>query len=101
MVLNLSLDALLVELVLLNSTSVSQTRGIEDANLGKMLCIFTTFIYAYTYHYAVLARKFVKSGRGGPALVVGTTSLVGIVENVEVVVANVVASKDIGDEFQD
>jgi len=66
-----------------------------------MLCIFTTFIYAYTYHYAVLARKFVKSGGVGPALGVGTTSLVGIVKNVEVVVVNVVASKDIGDEFQD
>ena len=101
MILDLSLNALLVELVLLNSASVSQTRCGEDANLGKMLYIPTTFIYAYTYHYAVLARKFVKSGGVGLALVVGTTSLVGIVEDVKVVVVNVVASKDIGDEFQD
>ena len=70
-------------------------------NLGKLLFILITFIYSYTYHYAILARKFVKSGGVGLALAVGTTSLVGIVENVKVVVVNVVASKDIGDEFQD
>jgi len=66
-----------------------------------MLYILTMFVYAYNHHYAVLARKFVKSGGVGPALVVGATSLVGIVEDVEVVVANVIASKDTGDEFQD
>ena len=64
-----------------------------------MLCILTPFINAYPHHYAVLACNFVKSGRAGLALVVRTTLLVGIVENVEVVVINVVASKDIGDEF--
>ena len=53
----------------------------------------------YTYHSTVLAPKLVKSGRVGLALVVMATLLVGIVENVEVVVINVVASKDIGDEF--
>jgi hypothetical protein len=56
---------------------------------------------ADTYHYAILARQFVKAGRVGLALVVRTTSLVGTVENVEVVVINVVASKDIGDKFED
>jgi len=98
-VLDLSLNTLLVELVLFNPAGVSETRCVKDANLGRMLCILTTFIYAYTYHYAVLARKYVKDGGVGLALVVGTTSLVGIVENVKVVVVNVVASNDIGDEF--
>ena len=55
----------------------------------------------HTYHYAVLAPKLVKSGRVGLALVVMATLLVGMVENIEVVVINIVASKDIGDEFQD
>jgi hypothetical protein len=54
-----------------------------------------------TYHYAIFARKFVKAGRVGLTLVVRTTSLVGTVENVEVIVINVVASKDIGDKFED
>ena len=53
----------------------------------------------HTYHFAVLALKLVKSDRIGLALVIRTTLLVGMVENVEVVVINVVASKDIGDEF--
>ena len=66
-----------------------------------MLFILTTFTNAYTYRYTILARKLVKPDRVGLALIVGTISLVGIVENVEVVVVNVVASKDIGDEFQD
>jgi len=99
-ILDLSLNTLLVELVLLNSASVSQTGCIEEVNLGERLFILTTFTDAYTYHYAILARKFVKSGGGGLTLGVGTT-LVGIVEDVEVVVVNVVASKDISDEFQD
>ena len=64
-----------------------------------MLRLPTTFKSPDTYHYAVLARKLVKSGRVGLALVVRTTLLVGMVENVEVVAIDVVASKDIGDEF--
>ena len=55
----------------------------------------------HTYHFAVLAPELVKSGRVGLALVVRTILLVGMVENVGVVVTDVVASKDIGDEFQD
>ena len=66
-----------------------------------MLFILNTSTDAYTHHYAVLARKFVKSGGVCLALGVRTTSLVGIVEDVEVVVVNVVASKDISEEFQD
>ena len=66
-----------------------------------MLSKLTLPINAYTHHYAILARNLVKSGRVGLALVVRTILLVGMVENVGVVVADVVASKDIGDEFQD
>ena len=101
MILNLCLNTLFVELVLLKVARVSQTGCVEDANLGKMLFILTTFMNAYTYRYTILARKLVKPGRVGLALFVGTTLLVGIVENVEGVVINDVASKDIGDEFQD
>jgi hypothetical protein len=54
-----------------------------------------------TYHYAVLTRKFVKLGRVGLALVVRTTLLVGVVEDVNVVVINVVAGNNIGDKFQE
>ena len=66
-----------------------------------VLSILMLPINPYTYHYAILAPKLVKSGRVGLALVVRTTQLVGMIENVEVVVINVVSSKDIGDEFQD
>jgi len=63
--------------------------------------IYTTSTNCRTDHYAILARKLVKAGRVGLALVVRITSLVGMVEDIEVIVINVVASKDIGDEFQD
>jgi len=99
--LDLCLNTFLVEVVLIKRPSVSQPGCIEDANLREMLFILTTSVDAYTYYHTVLARKFVKSGGVGLALAVGTTSLVGIVKNVKVVVVNVVASKDISDEFQD
>jgi len=73
-------------------------RGCESEEEGSLP---TTFINACTYHYTVLTRKFVKAGRVCLALVVRTTLLVGMVESVEVVVINVVTSKDIGDEFED
>ena len=40
-------------------------------------------------------------GRVGLTLIVGTTLLVGVVEDAEVVVVNVFAHKDIGDKFYD
>jgi len=58
-----------------------------------------TFINADTYHYAVVATKLVKAHRVGLALVIRTTLLVGMIENVKVVMIN--AGKDTGDEFQD
>ena len=66
-----------------------------------MLSILALPINAYTHHYAILAHNLVKSGRVGLPLAVRTILLVGTVENVEVVVIKVIASKDIGGELQD
>ena len=55
---------------------------------------------AGAYHYSILATKFVQAGRVGLALVVRTSSLIGVVEDAEVVMTNAIACKDIGDEFQ-
>ena len=55
---------------------------------------------AGTYHYTILAAKFVQAGRVGLALVVRTSSLIGVVEDAEVVMTNSVAGEDIGHEFQ-
>jgi hypothetical protein len=52
-----------------------------------------------TYHYAVVAHKFVKAGRIGLALVVTITLLISVVEGAKIVAMNAVAGEDIGDEF--
>ena len=97
--LDLSGNTLLVQLVLLDTVSISQTRGVDNTDLEKRLGILITFKNTRTYRHAIVAPKFVKAGRVGLALVVRTTSFVGIVENIEVIMINVVARKDIGDEF--
>jgi len=99
--IDLSRDTLFVELVLLDATGVGQARRVEDADLGKRLRLLTTFTNAGTYHHAVVASKLVKARRVGLALVIRTTLLVGMIENVEAVMINAVAGKNIGDEFQD
>ena len=53
------------------------------------------------YHYVIIAGQFVKAGRVCLALVVGTTLFVGLVEDVEIIVSNVIADNDISNEFQD
>jgi hypothetical protein len=63
--------------------------------------VVTTFTNTGTYHGAVLAPKFIKACRVGPTLISRITSLVCMFKDVEVVVINVIAYKDIGDEFQD
>ena len=40
MLLDLSCNTLIVELVLLETASVGQSRGVEDANLEKRLHVF-------------------------------------------------------------
>jgi hypothetical protein len=99
--LNLSGNALLVEFVLLNAASVGQPRRVEDPNLGKRLRISTTFKNSGAYYYVVVALKFVKARLVSPRLGFCTIFLVGVVEDIEVVVINIIADKDIGDEFQD
>ena len=68
---------------------------------GKRLGLLTATRHTGTYHYAVLALKFVKVDRVGLALVIRTMLFVGVVEGFEVVVVDVVALKGIGDEFKE
>jgi hypothetical protein len=86
-----------MELVLLDTACVGQPRRVEDTNLGKRLFLLTKNTGAY--HYSVFARKLIKAGRISLTLVIRTTLLVGVVENFEVVVINVIAGKGVGDEF--
>jgi hypothetical protein len=98
--LNLSSNILLVDLVLLNTASVGQPRCVEDANLGRRLR--TRYVQsASTHHNSAVAHKFVKAGRVGLTLIAGTLSFVAAIEDFEVVAINIVADKDISDEFQD
>jgi len=99
-ILYLSRNAPLVGFVLLKAVSISQPWCVEDANLRKRLHAVITSANASTYHYAVAACKFVNACHAGLALVVRTPLLVAVVEDAEVVVINVIPSKDIGDEFQ-
>jgi len=98
--LDLSCDTFLLELDLPNIASVSQPRRVEDVDLRKRLRELATSKNVGTYHYAVVAGKFVKASRNGPRLFTQTTVLVGAVEDFEVVVVNIFAGKDIGDELQ-
>ena len=54
-----------------------------------------------TYYYAVFALELIKAGRVGLALIISTTLLVGVIEDIDLVVINVFADKNIGDKFQD
>jgi len=54
-----------------------------------------------TYCYPVLALKLVKASRLGLALIIRTTLLIGVVEDVRITVIDAFAGKDIGNEFQD
>ena len=100
-VLDLSCNTFLAELVLPKVTSVSQPGRVEDADLRKRLRVLTTLRNVGTYHYAVVARKLVKAGRVGLRAITQIILLVGAVEDIEVVVLNPLSGKDIGDEFQE
>ena len=70
--------------------------------LGRVyIHIPATFKSTRTYHYSVLARKFIQAERIGLTLVVRTTLLIGAVEDIEVEMVNAISGKDIGDEFQE
>ena len=61
----------------------------------------TTFKSTSTCRCAVVARKFIQAGRVGLTLAVRATLFIGAVEDIEVVVTNLVACKDISDVFQE
>ena len=100
-VLDLGCNTVLVELVLPKVASVSQPGRVEDADLRKRLRVLTTLLDVGTYHYAVVAREFVKAGRVSLRAITQIILLVGAVEDVEVVVINSLSGKDIGEEFQE
>ena len=54
-----------------------------------------------TYHYTIVACKFVKAGRVGLTLVTGSIFLVASVEDLKIVAISIVTDEDIGEEFQD
>ena len=97
MLLDLGRNTILVALVLLNTASISQSRGVEDANLGKRSPLPIMFQNDVTYCYAILACEFVKAGRVGLTLTIRTNLFIGAVEDFEVVEINSVADKDIGE----
>ena len=99
MLLDLSGNILLVEFILLNTPSVGQPRCVEDTNLGKRSQKFIKFKRDKTYHRATFALKFIKPGRVGLTLVSRTAPLITVVEDCVVVVINIVANEDIGDQF--
>ena len=99
MPLDLSCDTFLLELVLPNIACVSQPGRVENADLRRRLRELTTLRNVGTYHNAVVARKFVKASRNGLRVIIQTIVLVGAVEDFEVVVINIIAGKDIGDEL--
>ena len=101
MLLDLNRITLFVEFVLLNTARVGQPRSIRGCEPWKGLRIPTTFGNAAIYHYSVLARKFIEAGRVGLTLVGRTTLFVSVVKDFEVVVVNVVASKEVDDKFKD
>jgi len=82
--LNFDGDILLVVLVVVNTTSVGESRGVEDANLGKMLRIPDTPQKAATYSYAIGAGKFIQMRIVGLTLVIRTALLVGTIEDLVV-----------------
>ena len=100
MQLDLSCNTFLLELVLPNIASVSQPGRVEDTDLRKRLRTLTTLRNVGTYHYAVFTSKFIKASQNGLRVIIQTTVLVGAVEDFEVVVINIFAGKDIGDELQ-
>ena len=70
-------------------------------DLRERLCILVMSITVGTYRHVALTRKLVNMGLVRSALVLRTTIFVGVIEKVEVVVINIVARKDIGNEFQE
>ena len=96
--LNLSRNALLVNLVLLKVASVGKPRGVGDANVENTLHVVSTLTSANTYHYIVVGRKFVKARGVGPTLVVRTT-FEGVVTIIESLPSRTLAMSSKSDGF--
>jgi len=88
-----------MEFVLLNIADVGQPRRIEDAKLGRGYLYSRNNIDAY--HYTVFVPELINTGGVSLTLIIRTTLLVDVVEDLEVVVINVISDKSIGDKFQD
>jgi len=102
--LNLSGNTLLVNVVLLLTASIGQSGRIEDANLEnrkKVILLIDTFKNACTYQHVIFAWKVVNASRVCLTLAARITSFVVVVKDVEVVVISVIAAEDISDEFQE
>ena len=83
----------------MNTPSIGQSRRVEDANLRERSHLFIIATDTCTYCYAIITCKFVNTGRVGLTLAAGTSLLVLLVEDVEVVAIKGITNKDIGDEF--
>ena len=77
MLLNLGRNALLVKLVLMNTTSIGQPGCIEDANLRERSHVVLIFTNTRTYQYTVLTCKLVNTGRVCLTFATGAISLIG------------------------
>jgi hypothetical protein len=84
----------------MNTSSIGQSRCVEETDLCERSRILQAFTNTGTYQYSILTRKFVNTGRVGLTLTSRTTLLVLLVEDAEVVGIKGLADKDIGDEFQ-
>ena len=102
LLLNLNSNILLVDLVLLKTASVGQSRCIEDTNLCERLCpLLSALNNAGSYQYVAVAHQFINAGRVGLAMLHRTTLFIVVVEDVEVIVISTVTKKDVGDEFHE
>ena len=81
MLLDLGRDTIFVAFVLLSTTCIGQSRGVEDADLGKWSPIPVMFQNTVTYHYSILACKFVKAGGVGLTLIIRTYLFIAAVED--------------------
>jgi len=54
-----------------------------------------------TYHYTVVAFKFVKAGGVSLTLFLGTILLIVAVEGLKAIMINIVADEDVAEEFQE
>ena len=101
MILDLNRNILPVELILLNTASIGQSRCVQDANLAKSSGVFSAMQNAGAHQYTIAALKLIKLGRVGLTLTGRTTLFVGVVKGLEVIVIYVLAAKNIGHEFDD